>query len=351
MIMLVRGAQVEGEITGNGLEVVINDQFKHTFGKQSSPYKLLNHFPRSEVVNQLNGGTFLISDNSLVDYRDSTYKGFIHSDDSIKALTDTLGVNKIRKRNGVAGVNLFDKYRSNSEGGKHEMGREWERFEFKMNDPDVDEGGEFEMRTRFTWSPFINSVGTRLEVERLICTNGMVAMSSLFNLRIPLVNMWEEGLNIASNQIKDFARELFNERLTDMKNTRASVELMSKIESLALNRRKELGFMDGSEWTRLGSISQIASPSANLGAYYKPSVLNSKSLSAYAESHLTLLDGFNLLTEIDSHTQETSNSSSREIQKIISGIVFDGQYRAHKMKNVDISSDSDFNRAFFAAAA
>ena len=351
MVQLYTNASVDGQLTEGGLKITINDQVQHTFNKKSKVFNQLKDTPIDALIARLNGGSYFVNENRLVDFRDNQYRGFVHSEDAISQLVDLLGVNDVKRKRTNAVDNVFKRYRANGLDARHEMGREWGKFPFEVRGGDIKEGGDIEMRVRYSWSPFSNSVGTLLEVERLICLNGMTAMSNLFNMRVPLINQWEDNLNIAYSQIKDVARELFNQRLDDMKDTRASVELMGMIEDFANRRNGEYGAVDQNERQRLRYIAKMASPVENLKGSYNMDILKNRSLGAHAESHMTQLDAWNMLTELDSHTSETADASSHQIQKIISRLVFDGGFTPIAMKPVKISQDSDFNRAFFSAAA
>lgn len=306
--------------------VVINDKYEHVFSPKHPLSTALNAYTPDIVAERLDGGNFFILDDSLIDYRDKNYLGFVHTNDNIRSLIEHVGVTTYKD-------------------GRTEMAKVWSENPFSV--PKYNDGGEFKTQLIFKWNPFHKIIQSMFELERLICTNGMTGMSSLFNSRIPLVNRWSEHLNIASAQIQNKLENIVSARLAEMGDERASVQQCIHIRDHAKNRRGNSQDIN----MRLENISRVADPVRALSGYYQSHIFSNKNMAAQVPGHLTSFDVYNLITEVRTHTPETSKSSNGALDRAANDIIFSNEIDVNqataRYTNPVKSAFSDPEQAFY----
>jgi hypothetical protein len=321
---------------GTKLEIIINDRYKHTFSIDTRESRLLNEVEIEVLRQKFNGGTFIFSsDGKLVDYRTSDYKGFIHNEDAIRTLSEKIGFSKAKESRRSIGE-VFRQMRETDEiflGGLSEP--------FYLDIASLGEGGSFKNQIVYKWSPFNQNIVTTVEVERLVCLNGMVAMSPLITQMVPVLNDWERHLEIVSLQIQPNINNLLQERFVKMADTHASVTDVQDANRM-LRDRSTLKVAESA--TQLEELIEATKIESRLKNIYRPEVFNGK-LGRTASSDLTQFDLFNILTEATSHTAG-SEESNRSIQKFINKITFD-MTKNEISGNAKISEESDHRRVFF----
>lgn len=297
-------------------QVIVNDEFIHTFDSKSRVSQALAVMEEVDLAARLSGGSYFFAGDKLIDFRDGAYNGFIHNEAAIEKLVELLGIReeatvserRIMRLNTVSNSGLL-------------LNKLWSDDEFVI--PGYMQGGDFSSRISFTWSPFNYAVRGVFEIIRQICSNGMVGVSDLINCKVPLVNRWEEHLDIAAIQLRNLVQSHTSQRLSEMGKERATVKELQLIKDHASER---LDFMvnvyDEASRTKLTNISKIADPKRHLSEVYSDEVFNNTSLSARAQGHLTKFDAWNLVTEMFTHTLETSTSTGAALQRIANGIVF-----------------------------
>lgn len=335
------------------INCVINDKFYHVFDNKSKMVKLLSSFTIEELQARYTNAPFIFAKTSsfneweLVDYRDNLYKGFVQSENNMQKFVDYIGFSKEgqhtrREANRVA--DLFAKHRTNRQG--FDFSGDPHKIDFHING--VNEGGQFAAQQRFSWSPFEQTISSQVEVIRLVCSNGMVAMSPLLRNQIPIVNNIVEHLNIAKMQIADNLSVLLQERLEQLVRSTATVS-----QALFVNRHADLRVKDPlnkQHQQRLYSISYVSNPYLHIPKdTYNHQVYVDMNLANIAPSHLTKFDVWNMLTEMDTYTAETSDSTSFVLQKMINTLMFDqtDALNASVIAKRDIQQVADHNRAFF----
>jgi hypothetical protein len=283
-----------------------------------------------DLTKRLKGGQFFFINDKLIDFRDGQYDGFVHSDDNVHSLMEHIGV-RVQSKSDRFGN------RSTTTTGS----------------------GIVTSNLHYDWNPFHQHVRGVFELVRLICANGMIGSSDIFNARIPVVNRWEEHLEIASRQIQNKVNDNVSNRLYQMGNERASVAELQLIAAHAENRMLEIdirdyGTVDSFEEARtsLRNINSIANPEIHLIGHYNESTFEDKNLTAQLAGHLSLFDAWNLVTEMFSHTKEVKKSSNAGLQKMANSLVFDGAKRDARLNRTDVtapimSSFSDPEVAFF----
>lgn len=335
----VRDTSVKLELSGNNydcLQIIVNDRYTHTFPRNSIESKLLVEMESSVVNKKMNGGTYIFTEEGvLVDYRTSDYKGFIHSEEAIAKLSEKIGYSVANPDRKTAG-DLFSQFREKKGiflGGLSDP--------FYLDIASLGEGGSFKNRIVYKWNPFDKDISTTIEVERLICLNGMVGVSPLVTKRVPVINDWERHLEIVSLQVQPNVNVLLQDRFLKMSDTSASVAHMLEARNM-LFERGQLKVADSME--TLDRLLEVTNVEQRLSGIYKKEVFTrGKGYTAAAD--LTQFDLFNVLTEACSHTSG-SPESTHKMQKLINKLTFDFS-KTEISGNAKISSESDPSRVFF----
>lgn len=341
-IAMVRDAsvKVEASTTEDNATVAVltvNDQYQHRFAPNSRVSKALESTPVKQLEQRLNGGQYFFINDDLVDFRDGNYRGFVHDDDNINALVDVIG---------VAEGSSIRRGQSNQTNNNYALARVWS--ENGIDVPMYNEGGKFSSRLLFKWNPFVKTVNSSFQLVRLICTNGMVGLTSFLNSKIPLENRWVEHLDIASKQIQNKIDSMMVNRMSEMGQDRATVNDLLLLEDHARGRIEQTDNAHNRE--RLKNIINVVSPSLHLGGVYKDSVFADKRLASQMPGHLSAFDAYNIATEMSSHTNEGSNSSNHALDRFANAIVFsrkDRSFHAARYSNPKVASFSDADAAFF----
>ncbi len=353
--LLVRDAKVEvtkyhtadGKVCAS---ITVDDKFQHVFSESSRVSQSLRLSETSHLQEYLMGGSYFFVNDTLVDFRDKEYKGFIHEDSSIDQLMNVIGFDEISDQQRRL-------LRLNTQG---EVGlvKKWSDVEFTI--PHYAQGGDFSSRLLYSWNPFHQHVKGIFQLTRLICTNGMIGMTDFLNTKVPLINRWEEHLHIANTQIQRKVEEKVIGRIGEMGNIRANVASMLRIAEHATKRLEDT--FDLSQRGRLQRIAEIANPVKYLSEVYNESVFEDKNVAAHMPSHMSQFDAWNLTTEIMSHTEGTAKSSTGGLQRLANELMFptekadrlvstnQGQFGIamdDNRSNVPLSPFSSPERAFF----
>lgn len=311
---------------------------EHRFAASSRISRALEDTPVEQITRRLNNGHYFFVDNELYDFRDGDYKGFVHTDDSIAAMRDTIGITSKNNRTTSVARNVA-------------LTREWSRNEISIDQ--FGDGGKFESSVMFSWSPFVRYINTSFDIIRLICENGMTGMTSLFNAKIPLENRWDEHLDIASIIMQNKLDGMLSSRFAQMGDERATVADCLLLQKHASDRLLETVQLRGNtgDADRLRNISHAVAPDVQLRDYYKPAVYQDKHLSAQLPSHLSAFDAYNIATELASHTPESDGSSNFALDRFANVLVFDRNDKSQHASRYNTkpaeSSFSDPDMAFF----
>ena len=89
----VRNADVEvipsyDEKDHPAAKIIVNDKYAHTFGHKSRVSKSLELMTPEDLGERLSGGNYFFVGDSLYDFRDGYYKGFVQDDETIEQLND-----------------------------------------------------------------------------------------------------------------------------------------------------------------------------------------------------------------------------------------------------------------------
>lgn len=354
MIELIRNAQVEvhpviaegGDILAS---ITINDKYDHTFDVNSRISRVLSstndtksfEVAKKQLQERLTGGDYFMIDNQLVDFRDSMYNGFVHTDDSIGHLVDHIGImkNEHALRSGL---------RLNTQSHKHILANRYSSEGLEV--PGLNEGGMFNTNIVYSWSPFTSFVKGAFEIVRLVCSNGMVSTTDLISSNIPLMNRWEEHLKISNKQMQNAVQGLVRNRISEMVTDRASVTDLRLIAKHAENRLSTV--VDKAEKERLERIKFIADPMTQLADYYSLESLQDTNIAAQLPGHLSVFDAWNCVTEIMTHTNDNEKSTPRSLQGFANSLVFpkkEANTNHHLNTTPLLSAFSNPELAFFGA--
>lgn len=326
--------------SGTKVRIVINDKYEHIFSQKSKVSKLVMEMEQEVLFNKLNGGTYVFSSGKLIDFRFSDYKGFTRSQDDIEILADKIGFKDSRKdgkKRRVVGE-VFEQFRNGNQ--DIFLGGEGEPFYLDVNG--LGRGGAFKNRIIYKWSPFDKNIQTTLEVERLVCLNGMVGIAPLVTRGVPLLNDIERNLAIIEHNLQPSVNSLLQNRFSDMAGKRASVADVSEAHRMLVERaaNDNLTAIDRSILEKLAESTSLT----HLRGVYAPDLFNSK-LARTAPSDITQFDLFNVLTEATSHTAGDKDENFK-IQRMVNKLVFDTT-KTEIAGSVKVSSDSDHRRVFF----
>jgi len=324
-------------------DVAVNGEFEHRFPHTSRISKHLDLMEESDLANRLTGGSFFFIEDELVDFRDGGYNGFVHTDESVKVFMDILGYQR------KAELAFAHVRKDEADTSKIVLRKVWNENEISV--PGYQSGGDFTSQLSFVWNPYVKTINSAFDLVRLICTNGMVGVTSFLNTKIPLFNRWEEHLDIASRQIQNKVNSTVIDRIQSMSAERASVADCLLLEQHAFDRLYAGGEKDEGERERLFSIMAAVNPRNHLSDVYQPAVFDSRDMGAQLPAHLSAFDAFNVATELRSHTAQTRKSSDFALDKLANQILFDREDNfiasASRYTMRSTASFADTERAFY----
>ena len=326
------------------LKIVVNGQWEHEFPETSRETQMMLTTDMNVLTAQFNGGTYIIANDQIIDYRFSTYKGFIQTDEALQKLQQIVGAEKHEKTQYTGAVKgLFNQSRSSNSNGVL-LGGEWSAFDLDVKALGL--GGEFKNKLIYRYSPFSQNIVTSLEVERLVCANGMVANSPFVTFEVPVISDWENNLHVVSAQLQPKINDLLTDRFEQMAVQRASVATMMNAHDV-LKKRAGTNEISTADQARLRQMMDLVDAEEVLGDHYKDSVFNDKKRAARADSNLTQFDVFNILTEASTHVGRDENTDVMA-QRQLNSIVFDEfKNKVRLTPEVPKSQESDHRRMFF----
>ena len=312
--------------THNEASIVVNDKYEWRFPQTSRVSKALDVMTADALQERLNGGSYFFVENKLVDFRDGHYHGFTHSQETIRNLMNIIGYHNSGQKPVLAG--------------------QWSKGDISV--PLYQEGGDFSSVLSFTWNPFVKNIDTLLEIVRLICTNGMTGLSSFLNTKIPLVNRWEEHLEIASRQIQNKTNRIIINRIEHMGRERATVGDVLQLCDHVFARLEQAKSTENRN--RLTNLASVLS-TMRLKNVYKEVVFQDRGLAQQMPAHITQFDAFNIATELRSHTDENTKSSNFALDRFANAILIDRDANlkghADRFSQPKLSPFSDAKTAFF----
>lgn len=345
---MIRGADVEVEVeeNRNGVpvaKIIVNDgELVHSFAAKSRVSKSLKTSSPENIAERLTGGSFFQVAGQLQDFRDGNYSGFVHQDDNIARLAETVGITQ--RESGNTNRRVHD---TNAD---YHLGRKWSDSGIVI--PEFKEGADFNNELHYVWSPFHRTVNSAFMIYRLVCTNGMRGMKSVLNTRIPVQNRFQEHLDIAGIQIQNKLGSLVQRRMAEMSKLTASVGELQRVSDYASKRLEDSLLPSDATVARLNNIIDATSPEVHLDKVYRENVFKDKAMADQYPGHLTVLDAYNAATEISSHTPQTETASNRSLDMMANDLVFERDDNVSRRGDLreagtGVSSFSDPDRAFF----
>lgn len=312
---MVRDAtvSVEGGTNRNGkpqATILINDQYRHTFPAKSRVSNALRTTTPAKIAERLSGGDYFMVDGELHSFRDGRSAGAVHSDENIARLAEVIGFTR------KGGVEVHSNTHS-----PVVLGRKWSDSPILV--PEYAEGGKFNSELHFGWSPFVHTVNSAFMIMRLICSNGMMGMRDFLKSRTPLVNHFEEHLEIANEQLQEKVNGVMTRRLRQMGHENASVGELQRVVEYAQRRLDENLNLSDTDARTLNGIVNALDPVEHLKDVYKPNVFKDKTLADQMRGHMSVIELYNALTEMRSHTVETPGATTGALDTLSNKVVFD----------------------------
>lgn len=239
-----------------------------------------------EVIHHLQGGTFIFdkkdNETSLIEYKGNDYKGFIQSDEFVHRFGNDTTIHS--------------------------------RMNGELSLPEYGLGGDLSLTSGFSWSAFSRNLVTRVHVLRQICSNGMVARSQMFQREVPLYNLYDAHLDIAATQLLEISKRHIKQRLEIMGREHSTIRDVNLVKSHVMNRLK-----DDSLNNRLQNLNHTLN--VDLSEYYHEDALES-GIAATLPSTISRYDLWNIITEMNTHTDDNAESTTLALERLATGLMF-----------------------------
>lgn len=281
-------------------------EYRHSFGKKTSMFKNFFEYDITVLTESLKGAPFVFLGDELIDYRDNRYKGFVHQEDVLNQIADEVGVD----------THSSFKQKHRKKNGKFVLGSKVFSFDFQL---DENSNNSFASKLSFPFSPFSPNVECFVGLERLVCLNGMVTNSSIFNYKIPIINNVQENLRVAIRQLSPSIRHDFESHVSKLQQEQASIAETLRTRHF-IQERIDPEIQNTMELGVLSQLSFVCDVKTHCQGY-DDEIIRSSAAKFYP-SHLKRYDVWNILTELDAHTQETKTSTSVAVQRYANTILF-----------------------------
>ena len=313
--------------------MIIDGEYEHQFPASSRVSRALADAHESQIEKRIQGGSFFLQNGQLVSFKDGNKKHFVHTDESIQALIDTIGYT-------TADEHLGGQNRLSTR--KLKLQDVWSDVELEI--PGYQTGNEFNSQLSFAWSPFEAHVSSVFRLIRLICTNGMTGTTNFLNTNIPLVNRWDEHLDMASKQIQNKVTGMMENRFNQMIHQHATVRDLQRVMDHITKRAK----IDDNRHSQkvmdmMIGTAQMIDPKTNLGNQYLGSAFEDGRVGDRLASHISMHTLWNLITELSSHTVEGEGSTDFGLDRFANEILFDRLDDPTLGMAGEVELDSNFN--------
>jgi len=326
--------------------ITVDGEFEHIFPHTSRVSKHLDSMEAEDLAHRLSGGDFFFIENELIDFRDSSYHGFVHTPETINVFMDLLGY----QRRDELDMRHMRKT-TDDDNSPIVLRKIWNKNEIAV--PGYAHGTDFNSILSFQWNPFIKTINTMFDLVRLICTNGMIGLTSFLNTKVPVMNRWEEHLDIASRQIQNKVNDIVIQRIGQMVHEHCSVADLLLLEDHIMARLSMS--IDTVEHQTMLNMMNSVSPRAQLADVYRETVFDDKNLAAQLPGHLSGFDVFNIATQLRTHTAETAKSTDFAMDKFANGILFDRESNfnasSSRLITKHVNAFNDPEMAFFGKVA
>lgn len=296
----------------------------HTFGRNNHFSKQLLSHSSSEVEDMLSGKSYFFVEGSLVDFT-TKEDAFIHTDAAIEKLAAIVGITAIaKKRSPIRHEQNLNNLFSSKRGNKFELGGGAEGVSVQM--ANSDEGGELQGQIRFGWSPFRDTIGSTVEIQRMWCLNGCYNNSVLKNSEVRITNLWEEHYEMAKEIMNDDLRNVLKHAFDKIALIPATI-----FQIQFLNRHAEIRSKSCNDQSSLRRLMQLRyeTEDGRTKEFYdskfggiKSDVFDNSGIASTMASHYSLFDAWNIATEMATHTPECDGSKNDYLVRFANMIAF-----------------------------
>lgn len=292
---------------------LLDGELRVTFDKRGAINgQLMLGVNEAQLSEQFLEGSFFVVDDQVIDYRLKDNIKFIHTPDAIKALAETLGFS--RPVTTLAGVE------------RHAVARS-QTAKFECNTTNSI-GGQFDINIGFSWSPYELDINSVIELWRLVCENGAIATSPLMNHRIPMMNKWQENLEISNHVIRHSFDKMVLPRLQALPHERISMADVQRLLHIVRDHHNSK-HLQGASYRYLTNIE------SKLESVFTSDVSNLKSnMLKFIPAPVTAFDAMNIATEVATHHTGRDKNDHRA-QAFTNALIFDGAARRNN-QNVDL---------------
>jgi hypothetical protein len=376
-------AVVEREITGVygfnetvqanlSVQDIAGNTYQHLLPASHTLSRALKLQSEEKVSERVNKGNFFIANGDIVDFRTATSKKqFIHTDDNIDTLIEQVGVRfqSVGVSEDGEGIKVDNQWGNHalqcdkigalsavaSKTGvrEHLLGDKVSLSSFRdatdLHIPTLGSGGEFLSVVGQIWSPFKPHIEFSLGLVRLSCMNGMLGSKDTLVQRFQIINEWDHHLSIASQRFREDVHTYVQSRFTAMRDSRASLDLVGRAYDHVMKRTKGL---DAShpEYGRAKNLLGVLDCKYHLKSYYRDHAFTDSSMRGALQSHLTLFDLWNCVTETDSYLPESEGSRTSTMQTFANELLLTTQklHGVDRMSGgVPLAPFSSTDQAFF----
>lgn len=337
-----------------GMDILVTDDAGESipvhFGPKTREAMQLASSDVAYMTEQLNGGNFSFLGDDLLDYRPSTYQGFVHSDESIADLIEHAGVTP---RSQFARKSVKAQFSSGAgEGaGTRTIGSIVDTFD--LNVPTMGQGGQFTNDIAALWSPYSDKISSLLIAERLICNNGMVMDAPFVTYKTPILSDVSENIAVMMNQLKPRLEGVLQSRYEQMSVTPARLDLITSTFDALKSRSNTMALSlevgaTSPEMENMVKLMNVLDPEIHLSGIYHESVFRAPSREQKnVRGHLTEFALYNLITEVTTHYGVDPATDSR-LTRITNSLVFDSLEQGKQLtpKTPKVKS-IDHDLAFF----
>lgn len=321
---IYRPVTVEFKESGKSFEVVLDDEIKIPLDRRSDIVGQLNlGVDEAPLLKRFADGSYFMVDGVVADYRTSNELKFTHSHDSISEMIKHLGMQKI--------------------GNVVQMTSITSELECEALNGQV--GGLFDVKVGFNWSPFRTDIESVVEMIRQICTNGMVASDPIMSYRVPVINMWQDNLQVGNDILVHQFNKLVIPRLEAMPNERISMYDVLGLRAVIADLR-ESSDLKSQHVMALGNMFDSLDELVTSDV-----VAIKKNLLQFIPAPISAYDAFNIATECGTH-YVSGDKTSKRAQAFANSLLFNDD-RSNKinldLRNLvaDTQTFMDVDRAFF----
>jgi hypothetical protein len=376
-------ASVEREVTGiYGFNEIVQARlnvedkagnlYTHLLPTSHTLSRALKLQSEHKVSERVDKGNYFVANGEIVDFRAATSKKqFIHTDDAIETLLDQVGVrfNSLGLSEDGKTLNLVNQWGKHAiqqnkvkplaavakKTGvrEHLLGDDVSLSSFRdatdLHIPTLGAGGEFLSVVGQIWSPFKPHIEFSLGLVRLACNNGMIGSKDALVQRFQIVNEWDRHLAIASQRFREDVHRFIQERFTAMRDSRASLELVTRAYEHVMKRTKGLD-ASHEEYDRAKNLMSVLDCKFHLGSYYRDHAFTDGKMRGALQSHLTLFDLWNCVTETDAYLPTAEGSKTSTMQTFANELLLNSQklHGVDRMSGeVPLAPFSDTDQAFF----